>query len=157
MTSSVDQLPTFTEGGGGEVNFQLQELGLIVTMYQETDKTTGEVKYQEKKGSVVVRRKISDGGSSALRGGAEATGAGEGVGGRGRKGRRAVQYSGVGVIELDLAHIANTTALQGLEGVPTVMKSMVLGTCAVEGVTVMLGVAVRRMDDEASDNALFGE
>ena len=159
MTSSLDQSPTFPSsavagggGGGGESGsadrggsetvFHQQELSLIVTMYQElVDKHTGTIRYQDKVGSVVVRRKLphdEELGNSTKK--------------RGRK--TTVQYSGLGVAQLDLARIATLAANH-----PTEREAVVLQQCLVEGATVQLSVLARCVEDadQDQDTVLFGE
>jgi hypothetical protein len=141
MTSSLDQSPVFSEEkiGASEVKFN-QELGLIVTMYQETNKKTGEVTFQAKLGSLVVRltQPYSSGNSS----------------------RKAIQYRGLGVVELDLAAIANKASedISAFADAATATGATeaLLMKCPVSGATVTFTVTVKKIDDESLGDHMFG-
>lgn len=97
----------------GETVFHQQELGLIMTMYHETDKHWGVVGFQDKTGSVVVRHKVTTAGGEEQE--SSVSGSGSAMRRERKKRRRAaVQCRGIGVTELDLARIATLQAAAAL-------------------------------------------
>ena len=160
MASSLDQTPEFEEPGSGRVSecgsgsgsgsgrvsecgsgsgrvskcgsgsgcvirFHNQELRLVVTLYQQNDKKMiGKVKFQEKRGSLVVRRKCVSGG------------------------RAAVQFKGVGVVQLDLAAIAEATASGIVIGAQS--REEVLQKCTVSGAVIVFRVEASLLDKEVT-------
>jgi hypothetical protein len=112
-------------GSGCVIRFHNQELRLVVTLYQQNDKKMiGKVKFQEKRGSLVVRRKC--------------------VGG----GRAAVQFKGVGVVQLDLAAIAEATASGIVIGAQS--REEVLQKCTVSGAVIVFRVEASLLDKEVT-------
>jgi hypothetical protein len=106
------------------IRFHNQELRLVVTLYQQNDKKIGKVKFQEKRGSLVVRRKCVSGG------------------------RAAVQFKGVGVVQLDLAAIAEAAASGIVIGAQ--LREEVLQKCTVSGAVIVFRVEASLLDKEVT-------
>ena len=111
-------------GCGCVIRFHNQELRLVVTLYQQNDKKIGKVKFQEKIGSLVVRRKCVSGG------------------------RAAVQFKGVGVVQLDLAAIAEATASGIVIGAQS--REEILQKCTVSGAVIVFRVEASLLDKEVT-------
>jgi hypothetical protein len=163
MASSLDQLPSFAPRlpatpataataaaaaadnnnnksiPGCEVDFQQQELSLVVTMYQEAQSSTqNRAVFQHKTGSLVVRLKLPQKAPE---------------GGRGRSDsktkRKAVQFRGLGLVELDLA-----AALAS----PAGRQEVQLAKCAAPGAVGVFTVTAHVLEEEeGGESALFGE
>ena len=136
MASSFDRSPsTFGKDGACEVNFQNQELSLIVTMYEATKRKSKQNTFQNKKGIVVVRQKSPCSTDSA----------------------RPVHYQGLGMVELELSDIANRIKPDGDVEEVILMKSAAAGAFISFCVTAVALDSPLMGDNGKSGGDLIGE
>mmetsp|Transcript_20087 Transcript_20087/g.33835 ORF Transcript_20087/g.33835 Transcript_20087/m.33835 type:complete len:205 (+) Transcript_20087:111-725(+) len=138
MASSHDRYPAFSPGGSGSVtSFHGQELRLVVTLYKHNDKKNiATPTFQKKTGTLVVRRKLPVAGADS-----------------GVDRQAAVQYRGVGVVELDLSAVAATVGT-GSEGGD---RREVLLQCDCEGAEVVFRVIASMVDSQKDSDSACAE